>query len=73
MQSGVDTSKFPELLRAEEAAAYLGCAPSTLYEKAAAGKIPFVRLWEGRRKAAIRFTLESLRDHIAKNTIPAGR
>ena len=59
-----------KLFSVKEAAAYLGTAPSTLYEKTLQGKIPFIRLWSGRRKGAIRFSEEILREHIRKNTVP---
>jgi len=60
-----------KLFSVKEAADFLGVAPSTLYEKASEGKIPFVRLWEGRRKTAIRFAQDALEEHIRKNSIPA--
>ena len=60
-----------KLLTVEEAARYLGCAPSTLYDKIQARAIPFVRLWQGKRKAAIRFTPEILTEHVRRSTIPS--
>ncbi len=58
-----------KLLTVEEAAAYLGCAPSTLYDKIAARAIPFVKLWSGKRKVCIRFTPEILSEHVRRNTV----
>ena len=62
-----------KLLTVEEAATYLGCAPSTLYDKVQARSIPFVRLWSGKRKVAIRFTEELLDQHIRRNIVPTGK
>ena len=59
----------PELFGVKEGAAFLGCAESTLYERVREGKVPYIRLWGGRRKTAIRFTAELLEDYIRKNTI----
>ncbi len=58
-----------KLLTVEEAAAFLGCAPSTLYDKIQARAIPFVRLWQGKRKAAIRFTPQILSEHVRRCTV----
>ena len=57
------------LLTVQQAAELLGCRPSTLYAKAAAGLVPRVVLWRGRRKDAIRFSLDALREHVQRNTI----
>jgi excisionase family DNA binding protein len=57
------------LLTVQEAAAFLGCAPSTLYDKVQARAIPYVRLWAGKRKVAIRFTPEILSEHVARSIV----
>lgn len=43
------------LINARDVAAWLGLAVSTVYEKAASGELPHVRLWSGSRKPLIRF------------------
>jgi excisionase family DNA binding protein len=58
-----------KLLSVEEAAGFLGCAPSTLYDKIAAGQIGVIRLWSGRRKNCYRFTPELLAEHLRRNTV----
>ncbi len=60
-----------ELLSAAEAADFLGVKEKTLRARASEGKIPRVILWRGSRKEAVRFTTDSLRAHIKRNTIPA--
>jgi len=64
-----DAHMNERLLTVKEAAAFLRCAPSTVYDRAAAGQLPVVKLWESRRKSALRFTLESLKDHVERNTV----
>lgn len=44
-----------ELMVAEEVGAALRLRPATVYQAAADGRIPCVRLWTGRRRAVIRF------------------
>ena len=43
------------LLTAKQVARTLNIRPATVYAAAAAGRIPYVRLWKGRRRALIRF------------------
>jgi excisionase family DNA binding protein len=40
----VEESKFPKLLNVREAAQALRCSPSHIYEMAALGKIPSIRI-----------------------------
>jgi hypothetical protein len=51
-----------------QAAEFLACRPSTLYSKAAAGLVPRVVLWKGKRKNSIRFDPEQLRAFIKKQS-----
>ena len=60
---------FPALLTAEEVAHRLRIKPATVYEAAADGRIPCVRLWQGRRKALIRFRAEDIERLIRERAI----
>ncbi len=52
----LDTPEFPEtLIDAQAVARWLGVSPSTVYEAAARGQLPTVRLWKGRRRTLMRF------------------
>ena len=44
-----------QLLTAKEVADLLRLAPSTVFDAAARGDLPCVRLWRGRRKSVLRF------------------
>jgi len=44
-----------ELLTAEEVASLLRVKPSTVYDAAARGVLPVLRLWKGKRRTLIRF------------------
>jgi excisionase family DNA binding protein len=43
------------LMTASEVAGLLRLKPSTVYDAALRGRIPCIRLWEGRRRAVVRF------------------
>jgi hypothetical protein len=43
------------LLTAREVAQILRLKPSTVFDAAARGKLPCVRLWRGKRKSVVRF------------------
>ena len=62
-------SMFP-LLTAGEVATQLRLKPSTIYEAAADGRIPCVRLWKGRRKSLIRFRREDIDRLVRERTFP---
>jgi excisionase family DNA binding protein len=51
----MDTTAKDELLTAREVSRLLRVKSATLYQAAADGRVPCVRLWRGRRKALIRF------------------
>ena len=59
-----------KLLSVREGAAFLGVAPSTLYQKAARGLIPRVVLWRGKKKEAIRFTEDMLMEYVKQHSVP---
>ncbi len=60
-----------DLLTIAQAADLLGCAKSTLYGKILERKIPFIRLWSGPRKSAVRLSLAHLQSHIERNVVEA--
>ena len=59
------------LLTAEEVAKFLSIRVATVYDAASAGRIPVVRLWEGKRRAMIRFRPSDIEQLINERTIPA--
>ncbi len=48
------------LLTAEEVAKLLSIRVGTVYDAASTGRLPVVRLWEGKRRAMIRFRPEDI-------------
>ena len=48
------------LLKAEDVARLLNIRVSTVYDAVARGRIPAVRLWEGRRRPLLRFRQEDV-------------
>ena len=58
------------LLTAEDVARLLRLKPATVYEAAASGRIPCVKLWKGRRKALIRFRSEDIERLIRDRAVP---
>ena len=58
------------LLTAEEVARILRLKPATVYEAAATGRIPCVRLWRGRRKSLVRFRAEDIDAFIKDRQLP---
>ena len=56
------------LLTADEVAGILRIKPATVYEAAATGRIPSVRLWRGRRKSLVRFRAEDINRIIRERT-----
>ncbi len=60
------------LLTAEEVARILRLKPATVYEAAACGRIPSVRLWKGRRKTLVRFRREDIEQLIDARTVCHG-
>ncbi len=58
------------LLTAEEVGQRLRLKPATVYEAAADGRIPCVKLWKGRRKALVRFRPEDIERLIRERSTP---
>jgi excisionase family DNA binding protein len=67
MTSDSDT----QLLTVEEVSRLLCIKPATVYEAAAAGRIPCVKLWRGRRKSLVRFRRSDIEEFIRERTLPA--
>lgn len=63
----------PELLTAEEVAALLRVKPSTVYDAAARGVLPVLRLWKGKRRTLIRFRRSDLETFIHEHAVLPGR
>jgi excisionase family DNA binding protein len=61
------------LLTAEEVGRLLRLKPATVYEAASDGRIPCVRLWQGRRKALIRFRRDQIQALMQDRSTSADR
>ena len=57
-----------QLLTAKEVADLLRLAPSTVFDAAARGNLPCVRLWRGRRKSVLRFRRSDLEELIRRGS-----
>ena len=55
----------------EEVAALLRVKPATVYEAAARGRLPVVRLWRGQRRSLVRFRRSEIQELIHERTEPA--
>ncbi|MCP4002650.1 MAG: helix-turn-helix domain-containing protein [bacterium] len=62
------TDTHDTLLTAEEVGRILRLKPATVYEAAASGRIPSVRLWRGQRKALVRFRRDDIEELIRDRT-----
>ena len=60
-----------QLLTAKEVADLLRLAPSTVFDAAARGDLPCVRLWRGRRKSLLRFRRADIEALIAGSSAVA--
>jgi excisionase family DNA binding protein len=58
----------PELLTAHEVSAIFRVEVGTIYSAAAAGKLPAVRLWRGRRKSLLRFRRRDIEELIRRGS-----
>ena len=58
-----------DLMTADEVAHRLRVKPATAYEAAADGRIPCVRLWQGRRRALVRFRRSDIEKLIRDRTV----
>jgi excisionase family DNA binding protein len=59
------------LLTAEEVAQLLRLKAATVYEAASKGRIPCIRLWEGTRRALIRFSAKDIEQIIRERSFPS--
>jgi excisionase family DNA binding protein len=62
-----------ELLTAEEVASLLRVKASTVYDAAARGVLPVLRLWKGKRRTLIRFQREDIEEFIRGRLSKGGR
>ncbi len=60
------TPNEDSLLLPREVAAMLRLKVNSIYAAAAAGKLPAVRLWRGRRKSLLRFKRSEIEQLIAR-------
>ena len=56
------------LLRAEDVARLLNVKISTVYDAVTRGRLPAVRLWQGRRRGLLRFRREDVEALIRDRT-----
>ena len=61
-----------QLMTAAEVAQRLRVKPATVYEATAKGRIPCVRLWEGNRRALIRFKADDIERLIRERSVGGG-
>jgi len=60
-----------ELLTSEQVAELLQLKPQTIRDAAWRGKLPCVRLWQGRKKTLLRFRRSEIEQFIKERSIPA--
>jgi predicted DNA-binding transcriptional regulator AlpA len=66
----MDTNFAAEpLVNAARVSKHLHLAKSTIYDQAAKGLLPHVRLWSGTRRAVIRFRMSEVEAFIAARTV----
>ena len=63
--------KPARLLSAREVAHLLNIQVSTVYEAVVRGRLPAVRLWQGRRRTLLRFHPEAIERFIHERSTPA--
>jgi len=62
------------LLTVQQVAELLAVRPSTVYDAVYRGVLPTVRLWEGRRRALVRFRRTDIEEFIRQRaTVPDPR
>lgn len=69
----MSNSEDSPLLTPREVASLLRIKPSTVFDAAARGDIPCVRLWRGRRKSLLRFRRADIENLIGRGTRPPNR
>jgi len=68
----MENTSNPQLLTAQEVSRLLRIKPATLNQAAADGRIPCVRLWQGKKKALIRFHREAIEQFIRQHSVRPG-
>ncbi len=58
------------LLTAEQVAEFLALKPQTVRDAAWRGRLPCVRLWQGRKKSMLRFRRSEIEAFILERSIP---
>ena len=59
-----------QLLTADEVAARLRLKPQSVRDAAWRGKLPHVRLWQGKKKCLLRFRKRDIDELIRSRTVP---
>jgi len=59
------------LLTAEQVARLLNVKPSTIYDRAYRGDLPVIRLWNGGRRALVRFRRKDILNLVEASICPA--
>lgn len=68
----MDTTEKPEpLVDAAEVGKHLRLAKSTVYDRAAKGLLPHVRLWTGARRPVIRFRMSEIEAFLRERSVDA--
>jgi len=60
-----------DLMTAEEVASVLRLKPATVYQAAAEGRLPCVRLWKGNRRDLVRFRRGDIEKLISDRSRPS--
>lgn len=73
VRNEVDMDETKSLLSAEQAATTFSVKPGTIYDWAAKGVLPHIRILAGKRRAVIRFRREDLETFLRERTVPVRR
>lgn len=66
----MDSKDVPEtLLDARAVSEWLGVSPSTVYDAAARGLLPTVKLWKGKRRTLLRFRRSDIELFIQQRSV----
>lgn len=66
----MDSNDSPEaLLDARAVSKWLGVSPSTVYDAAARGLLPTVKLWKGKRRTLLRFRRQDIELFIQHQSV----
>jgi excisionase family DNA binding protein len=67
-----ETLDIDELFTAAEVARALRVKTSTVYEAAAHGRIPCIRLWQGKRRSLLRFRRDDIEAFLSARAVSPG-